>query len=389
LASTNNIPRSIGEITPEFLTTAARRLLRDNTVRVTALRMGQSEPFEYPKFGNKSFDVIEFDYTGRSGGAGSSRMILRRRAPRDAVSTLIGDLQHRELLAFKTGLLDQMPPAFHHPYLDVIHDEEHGQFWAFLEDVTEDMERLGIVDALPDETIRTILSHLSAFHAKFWEREDILNEPWLMSLRAPVDSWYKLIVEVIDDVREPSEPTRFILAEWPWLADGIRRLLDSLEPDTRTLIEGLFRDPDRLIDKIEGLPITLCHYDFDNRNLGMREGPDGPQTTVIDWEIVGRGLSSADVGRFLQYQQPPNIEELLEFYLDELERNLGKPIDRAEWYKGYEIVAVALWQIVGFLFGAMVASPDAPVPEDQREGMRQRVYADVAAVEELARKWLT
>ncbi|MBI5284605.1 MAG: phosphotransferase [Chloroflexi bacterium] len=388
MASTNNIPRSMDEITPEFLTTAARRLLRDDTAHVTALRMGQSEPFEYPKFGNKSFDVIEFDYTGRS-GAGSTRMILRRRAPRDAVSTLIGDLQHRELLAFTTGLLDQLPPTFHHPYLDVIHDEEHGQFWAFLEDVTEDMERLGIVDALPDETIRTILSHLSAFHARFWERHDVLDEPWLMSLRAPVDSWYKLIVEVIDDVKEPSEPTRFILAEWPWLADGIRRLLDSLEPDTRTLIEGLFRDPDRLIEKIEGLPITLCHYDFDNRNLGMREGPDGPQTTVIDWEIVGRGLSSADVGRFLQYQQPPNIEELLEFYLDELERNLGKPIDRAEWYRGYEIVAVALWQIVGFLFGAMVASPDAPVPEDQREGMRQRVYADVAAVEDLARKWLT
>ena len=83
------------------------------------------------------------------------------------------------------------------------------------------------------------------------------------------------------------------------------------------------------------------------------------------------------------------MEELIEFYLDELERHLGEPIDRTEWYKGYEIVAVALWQIVGFLFGAMVASPDAPVPEDQREGMRERVYADVAAIEQLARKWLS
>jgi thiamine kinase-like enzyme len=386
--ATNIVPRSIDEITPEFLTTAARRLLSDDTARVMALRVGQSEPFEYPKFGNKQFDVIEFDYHGRD-GAGSSRMILRRRAPRDAVSTLIGDLQHRELLAFKTGLLDQLPATFHHPYLDVIYDEKRGQFWAFLEDVSEDMARVGIVDALPDDKLRTILSHLAAFHARFWERHDILGQPWLMSLRTPVDSWYQLVVEVIDGVKEPSEPTRFITAEWPWVADGIRNLLGSLEPDTRALIDRLFRHPDRLIDEIAGMPITLCHYDFDNRNLGMRDGPAGPQTTVIDWEIVGRGLSSSDVGRFLQYQQPPNMEELIGFYLDELERNLGKPIDRAEWMKGYEIVAVALWQIVGFLFGAMVAAPGAPVPEDQREGMRQRVYADVAAVDQLARKWLS
>jgi hypothetical protein len=385
--STVEAPRNVDEITPEYLTAAARRLLRDDTARVTRVRMGQSEPFVYPKFGAKSFDVIEFAYTGRHGD-GAAKMILRRRAPRDAVSELIGDRDHRELLAFKTGLFEQLPARFHVPFLDVIHDPARGQFWAFLEDVSEDMGRLGIVDALPDAQIRTILSHLAAFHARFWERHDVLGQPWLMSLRTPVDSWYRLIVEVIDDVDDPSEPTRFITSQWPWLADGIRNLLDSLAPDTRALVERLFRDPERLLRAIDGLPVTLCHYDFDNRNLGMREGPDGPQTVVIDWEIVGVGLSSADVGRFLNYQQPPNVPELLEHYLDELERHLGARIDRPEWYRGFEIVSVALWQIVGFLFAAMVAAPEAPVPPEQREGMRQRAQADVAAVEELARRWL-
>jgi thiamine kinase-like enzyme len=386
--TTTSAPSRIEDITPEFLTPAARRLLSDDNAVVTATRIGVSEPFEYPKFGNKRFDVIEFDYEGRS-GSGSSKMILRRLPRRDAVSTLIGDFDHRELRAFATGLLDQIPMTFHHPYLDVVLDDGRGQYWALLEDVTSDMERVGIVDALPDEKLRLILSHLAAFHAHFWERHEILDQPWLMSLRAPVDSWYKLVVEVIDNVAEPSEPTRFIQSEWPWLADGIMRLLNTLEPETRSLVEGLFRNPERLIREVEHMPLTLCHYDFDNRNLGLRDGAHGPQTTVIDWEIIGRGLSSSDVGRFLQYQQPSNMEELIEFYLDELERHLGTSIDRAEWYKGYEIVAVALWQIVGFLFGAMVASPDAPVPEDQREGMRERVYADVAAIEQLARKWLS
>lgn len=210
-----------------------------------------------------------------------------------------------------------------------------------------------------------------------------------MSLSTPVDSWYKLVVEVIDGVAEPSEPTSYITGEWPWVAQGILNLMDSLAPETRDLVDGLFRHPERLIAEITGMPITLCHYDFDNRNMGLRDGPDGPQTTVIDWEIVGWGLSSADVGRFLAYQQPPNQPELLDHYLNELERHLGHQIDRPSWYKGYEIVAVAIWQIVGFLFGAMVSAPDAPVPEDQRAGMRERVYSDVAAVEAMARKWLT
>ncbi|HZP56157.1 MAG TPA: hypothetical protein VFC53_01225 [Dehalococcoidia bacterium] len=381
------VPRRPDEITAEFVTPAARRLLRDERARVTAVRLGASEPFEYPKFGDKRFDIIEFDYETPA-GSGASRMILRRRAPRDAVSTLSGDLQHREILAFRTGLLDDLPRTFHHPYLDAVYEPEHGQYWALLEDVSADMARVGIVDALPEAELRTILSHLAAFHARFWERRDVLSQPWLMSLRAPVDYWYKLVVEVIDAVPEPCEPTRFILSQWPWLADGIMRLLNSLEPDTRALVERLFRDPERLLREVQHMPRTLCHYDFDNRNLGMREGPGGVQTVVIDWELVGEGLSSADVGRFLTYQQPPNMEELLEFYLDELDARLAAPVDRAQWYKGFEIVAVAIWQIVGFLFGAMVAAPEAPVPEDQREGMRQRVYADVAAVEQMARKWL-
>jgi hypothetical protein len=108
---------------------------------------------------------------------------------------------------------------------------------------------------------------------------------------------------------------------------------------------------------------------------------------VIDWEIVGEGLSSADVVRFLAYQQPPNAEELVGHYLDELERHLGRSIDREEWLYGSELVTIAIWQIVGVLFGVMVNAPSAPVPDDQRPAMRERVYADIEHVEALARKY--
>ncbi len=384
--ATASIPRTLDELSGEYMTGIARKLLRDDSVRVTSFEV-RPEPFLYPKFGNKSFDELVLTYESHSGG-GQTSVILRRLPRTDAVMTLTGDTQHRELLAFKTGLFDKVPDTFHIPYIEVIHDDEAQQYWAFVEDVREDMARLGAVEKIPDETLRDILSHLAAFHARFWEDHEVLDQPWLMSLDRPVNTWYPAIVDIIDGTRT-AECTDYLVQQWPWLPAGVLALMDSLPPERRSLVEGLFRHPERLLALIEDHPRTLCHYDFDNRNLGFRSGPGGKQTTVIDWEIVGEGLSSADVGRLLTYQQPVNMPELIAFYLDELEKRLGHAIDRAQWMQGFELVLLAIWQIVGFLFAAFANSPTSPVPDEMREGLKQRVYADIDFVVATAEKWLS
>jgi aminoglycoside phosphotransferase (APT) family kinase protein len=207
-----------------------------------------------------------------------------------------------------------------------------------------------------------------------------------MRLEQPVDYFYRCVVDILDGMKEPAHSSQYIVEKWPWFPEGVVNLMDSLPAKTRRAVERLYRQPERLLEKVAPLPRTLCHYDFDNRNLGIRQTPAGPQTVVIDWEIVGEGHSSADVGRFLAYQQPPNTEELVAHYLDELERRLGRGIDREQWLYGSELVTIAIWQIIGVLFGVMVSAPSAPVPEDQREAMRERVYSDIAHVESLVHK---
>jgi hypothetical protein len=377
-------PRSVDELTPEYLSTVAAKLLGDPAARVTSFTV-TPDPFEFPRFGEKKFYEIAFEYSGRDGN-GRSTVILRVLPPMDAVMMLTGDTEHRELKAFQTGLYKLVPSAFHIPYVHVELDPAHDQYWAFVEDVRPEMESLGMHAVLPDETIRVILSHLAAFHAAFWERHDILRQPWLMRLDQPVDYFYRCVVDVLDGMKAPAESSAYITGKWPWFAEGVVNLMDSLPPKTRRAIEGLYRQPERLLEKIRHLPRTLCHYDFDNRNLGLRETPEGARTVVIDWEIVGEGLSSADVVRFLAYQQPSNAEELVGHYLDELERSLGRPIDREAWLYGSELVTIAIWQIIGVLFGVMVSAPSAPVPDDQRDAMKERVYSDIAHVESLVRK---
>ena len=377
-------PRSVDGLTTEYLSMIAAKLLGDPAAKVTSFTV-TPEPFEFPRFGEKEFYEIAFEYSGRD-GSGHSTVILRVLPPMDAVMMLTGDTEHRELKAFQTGLYELVPSTFHVPYVHVELDAVHDQYWAFVEDVRPEMESLGMHAVLPDTTIRVILSHLAAFHAAFWERHDILRQPWLMRLDQPVDYFYRCVVDVLDGMKAPAESSAYITAKWPWFAEGVVNLMDSLPPETRRAIEGLYREPERLLEKIRHLPRTLCHYDFDNRNLGLRDTPEGARTVVIDWEIVGEGLSSADVVRFLAYQQPPNAEELVGHYLDELEKSLGRPIDREAWLYGSELVTIAIWQIVGVLFGVMVSAPSAPVPDDQRDAMKERVYSDIAHVESLVMK---
>lgn len=370
-------PKSVEEISAGFLSQLASKAL-GRPVEVTGFELIH-DPFEFPRFGAKEFYEIKFSHES-AGGPGSASIILRVMPEMDAVMMLTGDTEHRELKAFKTGLFNQVPGVFHVPYLYAI--DEPGQYWAFLQDVRPQMQALGMHAKCPEPIVRQILSHLAVFHAAFWEKREVIDQPWLMSLRRPVDYFYRTITDALDGMKNAADSSLYIVEQWPWLAEGAVNLLNSLPPDTRRIIERLYREPEPLVEQVEKMPMTLCHYDFDNRNLGLGDS----QTVVIDWEILGKGISASDVVRFMVYQQPENLDELITHYLDRLEEALGHPIDREEWRRGYDLATIAEWQIRGVLFGVMVAAPSAPVPDDQREAMKERVFGDIGLVESLARK---
>ncbi|MEX1194429.1 MAG: ROK family protein [Dehalococcoidia bacterium] len=377
-------PESISQIDNEYLSFIARKMLGDDSVEVTEFSV-IADPFQFPRFGEKEFYEIPFSYQSAS-GPGRSSVILRVMPEMDAVMMLTGDTEHRELKAFDIGLYDRVPDTFLIPYVHVINDSKRKQYWAFLKDVRPQIEALGMHAKCPDHVVRTILSHLAAFHAEFWEDRKVIDQPWLMSLRRPVDYFYRCVVDILDGMRSPSASSVYVTERWPWLAEGVVNLVQALPKETGRVVETLYREPEALLQQVEAMPMTLCHYDFDNRNLGIDVGSDATRTVVIDWEILGRGISASDVVRFTVYQQPDDLEAMLDYYLDQLESNLGRKIDRAEWKHGYDLASVAEWQIRGVLFGVMVSAPSAPVPDDQRPAMRERVFSDIAYVESLMKK---
>lgn len=196
--------RTVQELDRQYLSLVAQKQKGDESVQVTDFEV-IPEPFEFPRFGDKRFFAIPYRYRS-DGGEGRSTMILRVLPKMDAVMMLTGDTQHRELRAFEAGLYERVPPTFRIPYLHVICDDEREQYWAFVDDVRPQMAALGMHAALPDETLRAILSHLAAFHAAFWEDRETLSLPWLMSLDQPVDYFYRCIVDILDGMSNPLKP---------------------------------------------------------------------------------------------------------------------------------------------------------------------------------------
>lgn len=116
-------------------------------------------------------------------------------------------------------------------------------------------------------------------------------------------------------------------ADWPWLeredfavflADACRPMFDTLlahvdggEPaylplarsaELRPLLD-LVRDPGPVLRPLAGVPRTLCHNDLNPDNLLLRAAADGGDDELVafDWQMVGLGSVSADLGQLLCY----------------------------------------------------------------------------------------
>src|SRR4030067_3026270 len=88
-------PRTVGKLTSGYLSEVAAKLLSDPTARVTSFAV-TPDPFEFPRFGDKEFYEIAFEYSGRD-GSGRATVILRVLPPTDAGMVLPGDPEHRAL----------------------------------------------------------------------------------------------------------------------------------------------------------------------------------------------------------------------------------------------------------------------------------------------------
>lgn len=173
--------------------------------------------------------------------------------------------------------------------------------------------------------IAVALEGAAQLHSIWLGREkELRDQPWIghpptaAAMAEMTELWQALAVNAA--------------SEFPELI-GVREL-EQLREYIRTIPDWWGR--------IEELPRTLAHNDFNPRNVTLRDD-DGPlHLCVYDWELATSHLPQHDLAELLCFVLNPtvqkrNVSYLVEVHREALERASGQSIDPAEWREGYKL----------------------------------------------------
>ena len=172
---------------------------------------------------------------------------------------------NREVLTFRSGLLDDLPPGLAAPRCFAI-EERPEAIWLWLEDVAET-----VGPRWPLARFALAARHLGQFNGRYLAGRPLPDQPWLSRavLRGRAERNAAFWAGQAP-VRDQALLDRFFPSD---LLDRARRVWDERHA---------------LLDALDRLPQTLVHGDADRRNLFARRGPAGEDETVaIDWAWTG------------------------------------------------------------------------------------------------------
>jgi hypothetical protein len=240
----------------------------------------------------------------------------------------------RELLAFESGMLANLPEAVRVPHCYGV-TEHQDSGWIWMEEIVPSTD--------PHWSMEHY--HLAARQAgrvagSFLGSLPLPDQPWLSA------SFYRSALD--DGTRWAAfmDETSSVNA---WQSPIVQQAFsDSL----RSRVKRIWREKQRIFDTFDRLPQVLCHYDFHRRNLMIRENTDGLQELIaLDWAFCGLGPIGADIAELVggstyyfevEPAQLPDFEEtVLDGYLAGL-HDSGWDGDMSLARLGY-LSAIALW----------------------------------------------
>lgn len=186
----------------------------------------------------------------------------------------------RELHAYRSGLLDELPEPLAAPRCFGALERPNGEVWLWLEDVVDT-----VGGEWPLARYARAAEHLGRFSGVFLPHRPAhgwLSRGWL---RTWVERLYPALnAPVIED-------------EATWREPAVRRAFPVPVADQ---LRRLWRERGAILAALEQLPRTLAHLDAFRSNLIARRRPDGSDETVaVDWAFVGVAALGEEVGQLV------------------------------------------------------------------------------------------
>jgi len=184
----------------------------------------------------------------------------------------------REILAYRSGLLTDLPGPLRAPRVLEI-NEENGAVWLWLEDLKDVHAR-----RWPLEQFGLAARHLGLFNGAYLVSRAVPTDPWL-------NYWLSRHQAELHTGLERS-PTYWELQQLVRHPLVQRLLGATIATRTAQLLQGQAQ----FVDALSQLPLTLCHHESSLANLFAVRRSDGQlETVAVDWEQVGPASIGADI----------------------------------------------------------------------------------------------
>lgn len=202
----------------------------------------------------------------------------------DTFMRATGDLGHRYVALWESGILDALPPSIDHATVGCAQEGPVGA--VLMRDVTDALLPPGDV-LFPMDQHRRFLAHLAEMHASFWGFRDRVGLTALSTRYV----FFGPGLARAEALAAGTLPPILEMVVKGWDAFPARA------PELAEVIAALHADATPLLDALGAVPHTFVHGDWKAGNLG--EHPDG-RTVAIDWgELPGEASPLADLAWYL------------------------------------------------------------------------------------------
>ena len=356
------IPRTVEEVTPAWL----------SEVLGTEVVDCQAHYLEGGVVGD-AFRIHDIEYAEPSGRPASAVVKLANAIAEKRDYAVENRIYVKEVNFYKYFARD-LPLRAPEVYYLESDDEDNCEFFVILmEDLNAHSLVFDQVDDPPDASFtRKISSEVAAFHARFWESEELQLD------------WLKLPAEGYEFPMTPAcracpETFDVFVPLWEQMF-GENPFTEPRWADIAALSD-LVTGPksSQLLDfmnqKLDDRPKTLVHGDIRADNI-FRSHPDqgrsvaDSQLTYIDWQMLQPGPPGPEFTQFWQHSQPPAVRRHDMKWLREYHGQLVALAPQAASYT-YEMlvedykVGFVIWWMALMTLGATTI-PIFDQPEGQR-----------------------
>ena len=275
-------------------------------------------------------------------------------APRD------WNYRRRETLAYRSGLLDDLPGGIAAPRCLAVETPVDGETWIWLEEARQisprwDMAQYG-----------RVARHLGQFNGAYLAGRPIPERRWFT--RGRVRSWLDLSRVELDDL--PAFLASRTAPHWVTGKQAER-------------VSALWAQRAPLLKRFDALPRCLCHHDAFPRNLFA--GPD--KTIAIDWQIMGSGVVGEElmplVGVSLHFlhMSPKQARELEAVVLDGYTSGLRD----AGWHGDERLVRLGFRLATGLFCGVACVGMWKSLADEERRDRSAEILG--GSIEEVLSTW--